>query len=119
MELLILPFIAALITFFTNKKSAKIIAVMASVFQLLMTGLYFFKFDNNGNYNFVETISWLPSLGISFKIGVDAISLIMILLTNIVVFLTVFMPFIPIISLTMYSVVFDFGIGDGWALDII
>ncbi len=89
MELLILPFIAALITFFTNKKSAKIIAVMASVFQLLMTGLYFFKFDNNGNYNFVETIAWLPSLGISFKIGVDGISLIMILLTNIVVFLTV------------------------------
>lgn len=89
MELLILPLLAAIITFFTNHKSAKIVAVLASLFQLLLTGLFIFKFDNSGNYNFEEKYEWLPALGISFRIGYDAISLLMVVLTNLVVFLTI------------------------------
>ncbi len=42
-----------------------------------------------GGYQFVERASWIPSIGASYLIGIDGISLLMVLLTTLIGFLAV------------------------------
>ena len=47
----------------------------------------FLAYDNNfGGYQFIREFQWLDSLGITFSLGVDGISVPMVLLTGIVMF---------------------------------
>ena len=43
----------------------------------------FFRFDRgSADYQFVEIKSWIPSLGVSYHVGVDGISVLLVLLTT-------------------------------------
>jgi len=42
----------------------------------------FFGFETNAEMQFVRNIPWLPSLGISYKVGIDGVSLFLVLLVT-------------------------------------
>ena len=65
----------------------KIIALTASVLAFIASLPLFFRFEiSNPDMQFVEKHTWLPDLGITYQLGIDGISLFLVLLTT---FLTV------------------------------
>ncbi len=59
---------------------ANIVAIAGFLISLLLIP----GFDkNNGGFQFVEMADWIPSLGVKYAIGIDGISLLMVLLTGI------------------------------------
>jgi NADH-quinone oxidoreductase subunit M len=87
MELLILiflPLVGAIITAaFAKQNSAKIGALVFSTLTLATTIGLLYKFIPDASTQFVINIAWIPKLGINFHVGVDGISMITILLTNV------------------------------------
>jgi NADH-quinone oxidoreductase subunit M len=63
------------------------VALAAAVLILLMAfGLYFSYDPGKGGYQFLEEAAWLPQFGISYKLGIDGISLPLVLLSGLVIF---------------------------------
>jgi NADH-quinone oxidoreductase subunit M len=58
-------------------------AVAAATF--LVSLCLIFRFDlNAGGYQFVERVEWIPSIGAQYLLGIDGISLLMVLLTTLI-----------------------------------
>jgi NADH-quinone oxidoreductase subunit M len=72
--------------------------VVALLTLALSLGLYAGFDGSSADYQFVERASWVPSLGIGYHVGVDGISLLLVLLTT---FLT------PVALASAWSVVED------------
>ena len=83
--LVFLPSAAAvLILLFPESRSreAKIFAIGASIVELGLALPLWSRFDaSSGAFQFVERADWVPALGISYTLGIDGISLLLILLT--------------------------------------
>src|SRR5262252_8933543 len=64
----------------------------AFIFSLIPLGLSFYLFvsfaPNQAGYQFVEQYQWIPQFGISYHVGVDGISLLLVLLTTILISLS-------------------------------
>src|SRR5438876_863904 len=59
------------------------IALMVSVLVFAETMLLWSRFDAaSGEFQFVEQHSWIPAFGISYAVGVDGISLLLLVLTG-------------------------------------
>ena len=66
-------------------------AAFFSLVPLLLSFLMFAGFDQTeGGYQFVERYNWIPQLGISYHLGVDGISLFLVLLTTILITISLF-----------------------------
>jgi NADH-quinone oxidoreductase subunit M len=64
-------------------RNARLIALYTSLLVLLLSLFLWSLFQpSEGGYQFVEEAPWLADLGASFKLGVDGISLFLILLTT-------------------------------------
>ncbi|GGC61181.1 NADH-quinone oxidoreductase subunit M [Hoyosella rhizosphaerae] len=62
---------------------AKHIALSTSLIVLALVVVVTVGFDPNGEqYQFVETVSWIPSLGAQYSLGVDGIGLVLVILTG-------------------------------------
>lgn len=85
MELILIPLIAALLAAFLNNRLAKLFAFSVSVIQLGITLYFLSQFNNDGTLSHVVTKTWMDGLGFSFNIGMDGISMLMVLLTNLLV----------------------------------
>jgi NADH-quinone oxidoreductase subunit M len=83
--LLFFPFLAALLLFGLKPKSAKSIALIAALVELLISLGVVFSFDKNSGTQFALDVPWIDSLGIHFSVGIDGISLLLVLLTTIAV----------------------------------
>ncbi|HEY5825310.1 MAG TPA: NADH-quinone oxidoreductase subunit M [Cyclobacteriaceae bacterium] len=90
--LILFPLLAALLLFSMRPKSAKSLALAASLIELAASLVLVFSFDKNSGTQFAFDIPWVNSLGIHFSVGVDGISLLLVLLT------TVLVPFIILSS---------------------
>jgi NADH-quinone oxidoreductase subunit M len=79
--LIVLPLIAALVAFKSGEQAKKV----AIAFSLAELGLALFAlsgFDyTNPDSQFIYNTPWVPILGISFKVGMDGISMLLVLLT--------------------------------------
>ena len=65
----------------------RITALAGATLTLLLAVWAYFTYDIPlAGYQFVERLSWVPALGISYYVGVDGLSLPMVLLTGIVMF---------------------------------
>ena len=91
--LIVLPLVGALITAFSGK-SAKYVAMLAALVSLAITFVVVGNFIPDASTQFVVNYPWIQDLGIRFHAGIDGISLITVLLTNIL---------IPIIILASYK----------------
>lgn len=93
--LLIVPFIGALATFGLGKnpKVAKYLALVFSGITLVLATLLLMNFDLGPmlgtNFQFQEQYEWVPILGISYHLGVDGISILMVFLSALLVFLAI------------------------------
>jgi len=48
-----------------------------------------FRFDRTKDYQFVEKADWIPSLGASYHLGIDGYSLLLVLLTGLLGFISI------------------------------
>ena len=75
---------AALLLLFPRSRSreAKIFAIGASLVELALALPLWSRLDlHSGTFQFTETTSWVPALGITYSLGMDGISLLLVLLT--------------------------------------
>jgi NADH-quinone oxidoreductase subunit M len=81
--LLLLPLVFSLLLFGIRGKIAKTIAFIGSLITLSFNLFLLAHCKFDGTYNFYENFVWVHDLGINFTIGMDGLSLVMLLLTNI------------------------------------
>ncbi|WP_133779287.1 NuoM family protein [Pedobacter nutrimenti] len=91
--LIFLPLAGALVTAFAGK-AAKYVALISAIVSLAITAVVAVNFIPDASTQFVVNCPWIQELGISFHAGIDGISLITVLLTNVL---------IPIIVLASYQ----------------
>ena len=75
---------AVLLLLFPKSRSREAIlfALCFSILDLLVALPLWFRFDLSAKtFQFRETVAWVPSLGISYAVGIDGISLVLVLLT--------------------------------------
>lgn len=91
---LLAPVLAALILTFIPRDENKLIKCIAAAgtFVSMALSLYvYFAYDKSlGGLQFVMQVPWIKDLGVTFFLGVDGISLPMLLLTNLIGFSAVF-----------------------------
>ncbi|MEX2658272.1 MAG: NuoM family protein [Acidimicrobiales bacterium] len=59
---------------FTNRTS-RLFAVAVSVVPLVIMVVAWARFDGGAGFDLVESVPWIPSLGVGYKVGVDGVSL--------------------------------------------
>ncbi|MBZ0134786.1 MAG: NADH-quinone oxidoreductase subunit M [Planctomycetes bacterium] len=80
-----LPLIGALFVTFINGKRGREIKATAVFFSLItfVASLpILFEFKLNADFQMVETTSWIPAFNINYSMGVDGVSLFLVLLTT-------------------------------------
>jgi NADH-quinone oxidoreductase subunit M len=97
--LIVLPLVASLLVFLVKGKGARNLALGASVAEFLLSLVVYFQFRHNPD---IKTLSlnctWVESFGIHFSVGVDGLSLLLVLLTTFLV---------PLIILSSYKNEYD------------
>lgn len=81
--LILLPIAAGLAMLILPQQQAKKIALVTTLATLLLTVVTYFQFDANAGAQFVIDIPWINMLGVRFHIGIDGISMVMLMLSNI------------------------------------
>ena len=95
MELIILiflPVLGAIITSFI-KSAAKVSALVFSLISLGVTIALLAKFIPDANMQFVVNQPWINQLGIRFYVGLDGISMVTVILTNVLIPLIILSAF--------------------------
>lgn len=91
--LIFLPLIGAAAVFFVKAPSARLVALAIAVADLLISLPLWWLFDaSSGNMQFMESALWIASPPIHYRLGLDGISLPLVLMT------TVLMPLCILIS---------------------
>ena len=69
----------------------RIIAAITTGLQFILTIVLWSDFDKStGTMQFIERLEWIPSLNIAYILGVDGLSLPMVILTGLLFFIGVF-----------------------------
>jgi len=81
-----IPLIGAIISFFTRTRAqARMVALIASLVPLAISLQMYMGFDKTSKImQFVESYTWIPSIGVKYTVGVDGIGLPLVLLSTIV-----------------------------------
>lgn len=84
--ILLVPLILGVLTLLTKTHAqARVIALISSIIVLITTLYMYFNFDGNSTLmQFEEIIDWIPSMGINYHLGIDGISMPLVLLNAIV-----------------------------------
>ncbi len=61
---------------------ARWVAIGGAGANLLLTVFLLVGFDADGRYNYEFNLPWIPQAGVALRLGLDGISLLMVLLTN-------------------------------------
>ncbi|MBL7780559.1 MAG: NADH-quinone oxidoreductase subunit M [Saprospiraceae bacterium] len=80
--LILIPLLTALFLLIARPAGARTIALVASVANLAVTAFASMGFVGDGSFNHEFSIPWVAEAGIHFRLGMDGISLLMIVLTN-------------------------------------
>ncbi|HOY47989.1 MAG TPA: NADH-quinone oxidoreductase subunit M [Flavobacteriales bacterium] len=98
--LIAFPFLAALMLFLLPANAAKKGALVATLIQAAFTAYVIFLFDINehrsllSNEQFILSENWISTMGIRFFVGLDGLSMLMVILTNFL---------LPLIVLTTWN----------------
>ncbi|MCQ1537032.1 NuoM family protein [Methanosarcina sp. KYL-1] len=85
--LILVPLIFAAVTFFAKtKEQAAGMGLLGSLVTLGLALYAYMNFDSStAAMQFFESVEWIPSLGVSYTVGIDGISMPLILLNAIVI----------------------------------
>lgn len=81
--LLAIPFVGAWITAFSGENARKVALATALAELALSVWATITAFHPEAGTQWVENQAWIPALGISYHVGLDGISLILVLLTTV------------------------------------
>ncbi|MFN3704417.1 MAG: NuoM family protein [Thermoflexales bacterium] len=88
--LIFIPLIGALAVLLVSRASSRWVALLTSALALAVSSVLLLRFDPAaGSYQFVESLSWIPQFGIAYKVGVDGISVWLVLLTTLIFLLVI------------------------------
>jgi len=91
--ILFTPTVGAAVLFFIPRGSIQVHRLVGNLFGVLgfLVSLpLFFRFPSGyAGYAFVESHSWIPSLGARYSLGVDGISLLLVMLTTVLSMLAI------------------------------
>jgi len=86
--LIFFPALAGFLGFVVDKNSAKVYGISVAAIELILSLVLWGKFDlNNAGMQFVEKIDIIPQFGISYNVGVDGISLFIIIMAALITLL--------------------------------
>jgi NADH-quinone oxidoreductase subunit M len=85
LELLFIPLLASLLLLFANEKAAKPLALVFSLVEAIFTVYAYQIFQQNGSEAFEFQMPWVNKPQINLHFGIDGISLLMVVLTNLLV----------------------------------
>jgi len=91
--LIVFPLLAGLLVLLTKGEQAKKIALTLSLIELAISVFTLLQFQINPDVQFLFDAPWISSLGIHFKVGMDGISLLLVLLTTVLVPLIILSSF--------------------------
>lgn len=83
--LIALPILAALILAFfprSNSRAIRVFALFATIVSFALSAFLFVNFRAIPDMQFVERVAWIPQLGISYYVGVDGLSILLVMLTT-------------------------------------
>jgi NADH-quinone oxidoreductase subunit M len=92
--LIFFPLVAGLLLLFVKGQQAKTIALGASILEFAIAIFALTQFQHNAATQFEWNHAWIQSMGITFHVGIDGISMLLVLLTTFLV---------PVIILTSYK----------------
>jgi NADH-quinone oxidoreductase subunit M len=89
--IIFLPSLGALLAFLiASEELVKRMALITSILTFFVSLIPFFLFDpSTAAMQFFERYDWIPALGISYEVGIDGISLLLIVLTTFLMPLTI------------------------------
>lgn len=91
--LIFFPALAAFVGFLVNTNSIRIYAIIVTAIEFILSIVLYINFDaQNASMQFIELLPLIPSYGVNYIVGIDGISLFLILMTT-------FMTMISIIAL--------------------
>ncbi len=84
--LIMIPLVGAFALYAGRPGSARVIALMFNTLAALCALLLWQKFDSNATgLQLVERHAWIPSVGAEYLVGIDGLSLLLVLLTTLIV----------------------------------
>ncbi len=87
------PFVGALLIMFTARRrplAVRLIAATATGISAALSVYVFLAFDPEAGFQFYEKLPLVPSLGVSYELGVDGLNVLLVLLTSIIIVAGVF-----------------------------
>lgn len=82
--LIFFPLIAACLTAASGKQAGRI-AFIFTLIEFIISIVMMILFNPSGGFQFSQNYGWITSLGISYKVGLDGISILLVLLTTFLV----------------------------------
>ena len=80
---MLLPLIAGLLCFVVDDREAKPLSLVATLVTFALSLVLWVNYDPHGPaFQFAEKLSWIPEYGVYYAMGIDGISLLLILLTT-------------------------------------
>lgn len=79
--LILIPFIGGLLAWASGSKSARFIALAASIANLGLACYAFLNFDSAAGEQFSLSMPWIKAIGSNFHVGMDGISILLVSLT--------------------------------------
>ncbi len=80
------PLVGALILLFLGKNKDNLVryfGLAVSVLTFVLSLFLYFGYDiSKGSFQFIQTFNWIANLHISYSVGIDGISLLLVLLTT-------------------------------------
>ena len=83
--LLLWPVAAALLLHFFKGRASRVAAFGAALVELALAVFAAVTFNANNSGQFGYDLNWIPSAGIRFAVGMDGLSLLLVLLTALLV----------------------------------
>ncbi|BCD61496.1 MULTISPECIES: NADH-quinone oxidoreductase subunit M [Nitratiruptor] len=93
--LIFFPALAGMLGFVVKRDNIKVYGITVAAIEFLLSLVLWLSFDySNGGFQFAESIPLVPDYGINYQLGVDGISLFLIVLST-------FITLVGLISLTI------------------
>lgn len=91
--LLFFPAVAGLLVLLFKGRQAKGVALALATLEFILSLVIFCRFNPADAMQFMVAAPWIPSLGITFKAGIDGISIILVMLTTLLIPLIILSTF--------------------------